>query len=110
MDAGRMTLSGPSAPVVAQTGAIPDTNQKPLSTREKRERESRCATPTQSTPRMYREQGKGNARDTDRDSNARILIYMCIYKRVIQLRLPTGLNPKQTRRHNTHDDEEEDEE
>ena len=77
---------------------IPDTYRKPPRTRERRlgererERESRRATPTQSTPRMYREQGKGNARDTDRDSNARFLIYICINKRVIHLRLRAKLN------------------
>ena len=37
--AGKPTLSGPTALVVAQTGAILDTYQKPPSMREERERE-----------------------------------------------------------------------
>ena len=74
MDAGKPTVSGPAPLVVAQTGTIPDTYRKPPSTRE-RER----ATLTQSTPRMYMEQSKGNTRDTDRDLNAHILIYIYMY-------------------------------
>ena len=38
------------------------------------------ATLTQTTPRLYREQSKGNTHDTGRDSNSHILIY--IYKYV----------------------------
>ena len=50
-------------------------------------------------------------RDTDRDSTARTLIYMYKYlQREIQALLRAGLNPKQTRGLNTHNEEEEEEE
>ena len=47
-------------------------------------------------------------RDTDRDSTARTLIYMYKYlQREIQPPLRAGLNPKQTRGLNTHNEEDE---
>ena len=84
MDARKPTLSGPTAPVVAQTGAIPDTYRKLWSTREGRERE--YARNTDSTHASYvQETKKRNAHDINRNSNTHIFIYIGIYNRVLQV-------------------------
>ena len=93
MDAGKPTFSGPTAPVVVQTGAIPVAHRRLPNTRE-RERESTHATPTQHTPLVYRKQRKRNAPDNNKDTNSHQRICINV-QNLIQLRLRAG--PREVR-------------